>query len=116
MGQVTGRARIYLKGNLLTSKPGAKLTFGGVKRDTVLADTGVAGFTESTVAPEIECTVPHDANTSLQDYADFKDGSVMFETDTGKVFTVSGAWLAEPPTLTNGEVPLKFAGITCVES
>lgn len=114
--QVTGRVFVTVGGRRLTSMEGAKLNMGGVKRDTVLADTGVAGYRESTVAPEVECKMAHYAETNLQEIADTVDETVMFETDTGKVYTISEAWLMEPPTLEKGEVALKFAGKTCVES
>lgn len=115
--QLTGRAFIKLNGNLLRSKEGAKLNLGGVNRPPVTGDTGVHGYTERPVAPWIECTISHGADTNLQELADFRDGSVSFETDTGKSYVLREAWCENPPELTTGEgeVTLRFSGMSAEE-
>ena len=113
--QLTGRVFIALNGQRIRSKEGARLALGGPKRDAAISDAGVDGFTEAIVQPRIECKVNHDVNMSLKSFQDFRDGTVVFETDTGKVFTVTGAWCAEPPSLMKGEVDLVFEGVECLE-
>src|SRR4051812_11798118 len=93
--QVTGRIFISTNGQRLTSKEGTKLKFGGVKRNTVIANVGIAGFRDEVAAPGIECKVAHYGTTSLQKFRDFKDDTVTFETDTGKVFTLTEAWMED---------------------
>ncbi len=117
MSQITGRAFIKHNGKLLRSKAGAKLNLGGVQRNTVKGDTGVHGFSEETAEPSIECTISHGADTSLSELADITDASITFETDTGKVYILRNAWVESPPELTagEGEVPLRFVGISCEE-
>ncbi|HXG47686.1 MAG TPA: phage tail tube protein [Methylomirabilota bacterium] len=114
--QITGRVYVKVDGDLLRSKQGAKLMYGGVRREAVIGNQ-VDGFTEEAVAPEVECTISHAADTSLAKLAAIKDATLTFETDTGKTFVLRGAFLTDPPELTGGqgEVPLKFSAISCEE-
>lgn len=115
MAQVTGRVFITVKGRRLASKEGAKLKKGGVDRETVTADTGVVGFSEKTVAPGVECTIPHTADIKLKDFEDIKDATLSFDTDTGKSFVLNNAWNEKALELEKGEVKLSFAALSCVE-
>lgn len=115
--QVTGRVWIRVDGKTLRSKDGAKLKFGGLKRE---AQTGndVHGFTESMEAPEVECTLSHMADTSLQELKNITDATLQFETDTGKTLIVRHAWCTGELELTGGkgELSVKFNGLTCEEN
>ena len=113
--QVTGRVYVSVNGKRLKSKEGAKLSFGGVERESVTGDVGVIGYSEKTKAPEIECTIAHMGDTSLQELNDFVDGSVQFQTDTGKTYQLRNAWCAGGLELDKGEVKLKFGGMSCEE-
>lgn len=115
MAQVTGRVYITVKGRRLASKEGAKLKMGGVDRETVLADTGPVGFSEKTVAPGVECTIPHTADVKLQDFQDMTDVSISFDADTGRSFVLNNAWLTKALEMSKGEVALAFDALSCVE-
>lgn len=115
MATVTGRIFITVGGKRLASKEGAKLSLGGVERETVLADTGVVGFSEKTVAPSVECTVAHTADFSMKEMQEMKDVSISFDTDTGKSFVLSNAWCAKQIELEKGEVKLTFGALNCAE-
>lgn len=115
MAVVTGRVFITVNGKRLSSKEGAKLMFGGVERETVLADTGVVGYSEKTVAPGVECTIAHTADFNMQEMQDMKDVSMSFDTDSGKTFVLSNAWCAKQLELEKGEVKLTFAALSCTE-
>lgn len=115
MAQVTGRIFISIKGQRIRSKEGASLDIGGVKREAALSDAGVDGFTEAVAAPTVSCEVNHTADTSIDDFRNFKDGTLLFETDTGKVYTVSNAWCSNPPKLSKGSLTLEFSGTYCTE-
>ncbi|MGE0487315.1 MAG: phage tail tube protein [Gammaproteobacteria bacterium] len=118
MAQLTGRCSVKINGQLIRSKPGAKLNLGGVTREAVLGDNGVDGFVQKTAAPYIEGTFTHGRDTDLQALHDLEDGSVSFETDTGKGYILRNAWSANPPELTSGEgeVTFRFEGVTCEET
>ena len=113
--QVTGRVFIALNGGRIRSKEGSSLDIGGAKRDAAVSDAGVDGFSESIGVPRVECKISHTADTSLKALQDFKDGTLVFETDTGKVYTLTGAWCAQPPRMSKGEIDLVFEAVECLE-
>ncbi len=115
MAQVTGRVFITVKGRRLASKEGAKLRMGGVDRETVTADTGVVGFSEKVVAPGVECTIPHTADIRLKDFNEMSDVSISFDTDTGRSFSLTHAWVTKAVEMSKGEVALNFDALTCEE-
>ena len=114
MAQVTGRVFISLGGQRIRSKEGASLETGGVEREAVMSDAGVDGHTEKSVPPKLECKISHTANTKLADLHAYK-GTIVFETDTGRIFTLNDAWSAKPPKLEKGEVSLEFGAVECIE-
>jgi hypothetical protein len=115
MGQLTGRAFITVGGRRLASKEGAKLNIGALERTGVVLDTGVGGYTEKATVPYVECTIKHDANTDLAEYADMVDVGVFFDTDTGRSFVLNNAWRAGNIEMTDGDVSLRFEGMSCNE-
>lgn len=115
MGQLTGRAVIVAGGKRLASKEGAKLGYGNLERKAELGDQGVLGYKETPTVPYVECTVPHDANTSLQELADMVDVTVSFDTDSKRSFVLRNAWLAKSLELDKGDLALRFEGMSCEE-
>jgi hypothetical protein len=115
MTQVTGRVFISLNGQRIRSKEKAALEFGGVERTPEVSDSGVDGYSEKVVPPKVDCKINHTADTSVKDLADFKDGTLVFETDTGRPYTITGAFCSKPPKLEGGELTLEFMGVECLE-
>lgn len=115
MTQVTGRIFIALNGQSIRSKEGASLEVGGVDREAQTSDSGVDGYAEKVVPPKVECKVNHTADTSVTAFRDFKDGTLTFQTDTGRIFTLTGAWCATPPKMDKGEISLTFGARECIE-
>lgn len=115
MGQLTGRVTIRIDGQEIKSKDGAKLDIGGVKRNTEKGGGRIHGYTEEDMEPSVEFKIAHDKNISLKWLASLTSATVMFETDTGKQFTVRDAYTTEPPTLTGNDVDVKMAGKECDE-
>lgn len=114
--KLTGRVFITVKGQRLRSKDGATLkNFGGIEREGQTADTGVAGYIEKTVIPEIECSIQHAADVSLTDFLKITDETISFDTDTGRSFILTGAWCTGALELSKGEVKVKFQGMDCQE-
>lgn len=114
MGQVTGRVFISLNGDRIRSKEGASLEAGGLEREPAISDSGVDGHTEKYTAPKVVCKINHTAKTSLLDIHAFK-GTLTFETDTGRVFTLIEAWSGKPPKLAKGEADFEFGAVECLE-
>lgn len=114
MAVVTGRVFISLNGNRIRSKEGAKLETGGLEREAAMSDAGVDGPTSKFVAPRVTCKINHTANTSLKDLHAFT-GTLTFETDSGRTYTLIESFSAKPPTLEKGEVDLEYSGSECLE-
>jgi len=115
MAQVTGRVFITVAGKRLASKEGAKLMYGGVSRETVVADPGVVGFSEKTEAPGVECVIAHTSDVKLADYRAMTAATISFDTDTGASFVLNGAWCGNALELEKGEVKLTFGALDCKE-
>lgn len=115
MSQYTGRATVTINGRRLRSKEGAKLNVGGIERDPAMSDSGVDGYTEKFTNPQVDCSINHSRDISLKSIQDFKDGTLLFETDSGSVFTIKDAWCAKAPEMSKGEVSLVFQGTECIE-
>lgn len=115
MSQVTGKVFVTINGQRLRSKEGAKLMTGGIERDPASSDSGVDGFTEKYAVPQVDCTINHTRDVSLQQIQAFKNGTLTFETDTGAIWTLKDAWCAKPPEMTKGEVSLVFNAVECIE-
>lgn len=115
MSKLTGRAFITAAGKRLASKEGAEIDIGAVERKGELGDVGVLGYTEKPTIPYVECTLHHNADTSLQEYADMVDVTVSFDTDSGRSFVLRNAWRAGNIKMSKGEVKLRFEGMSCEE-
>lgn len=114
MAQVTGRIFISLAGQRIRSKEGASLDIGGVTNEEAISDSGVDGYTSKISAPKVECKINHTVNTKLKDLQSFQ-GTLIFETDSGRTYTLIDAWCSKPPKLEKGEVSLEFSGVECLE-
>ena len=120
MTQVAGKVFLNISGVggesvRLRSKEGASLELGGVEREAAISDSGVDGFTEKVTAPKVDCKISLTNDIKLKDLQAFKNGTLIFQTDTGRVYTLSGAWCAKPPKLEKGEVTLEFGAVECQE-
>lgn len=113
--QVAGKAFVTINGKRLRSKEGASLETGGIEREAAISDSGVDGFMEKNTAPKVDCKVSLTDDVRLADIQNFKDGTLIFETDTGRVYTLTNAWCAKPPKLEKGEVTLEFGAEECLE-
>lgn len=116
MAKVTGIVKVYINAQLQRSKEGASLKFGGHERAAVVGHS-VYGYAEKPVASEITFTLADMADTDLIAINDTVDATVRFETDTGKVFLITEAWVSEPVELAGGEgdVSVTMMGQPAVE-
>lgn len=116
--QVTGTVIIRLDGRSIRTKKGATLKTGGIKRTPQFADGKLIGFTEEPVAAEVDCTIIHTATTDVTAVNDISDGTLLFECDSGPVYTIRGAFVTEPCEIKDGEGESKvmFAGQPAVQT
>jgi len=113
---VSGVCYIKLGSNLVRSQEGAKLSMGGWEKTPKFANGKLVGFAWKPVASSIEATLVHTADTDIQELQEFQ-GTVTFETDTGKSFMIADAEVTNPMELTGGEgdLTLKLAGAPAVQ-
>lgn len=113
--QRTGQIYVRVGGNLLQSLPGATLKdFAGVKRTPVVG-TKVHGFIEETVVPTIECEVSHGADVSVDTLMKIVDATATFECDSGPVYVLANAWVAEASELKDGKLKVVINAKSCTE-
>lgn len=108
--QKFGRAFIKTDGSLLETMPGAKIDIGGVARKEVVGSHG-GGFAEEHKLATLDCEIMMGPETSLAAIGAIDDATVTFECDTGQIYVMRNAWVAETPAATEGEggkVPVKF--------
>lgn len=115
MGQNTGRAFITVAGKRLASKENAKLGTGSPDRTGEVGDTGVLGYTEKDTIPYVECTIKHNANTSMSEISAIVDATISFDTDTGRSYVLRNAWCAKSLELSGGDIALRFEAMSCEE-
>lgn len=109
-----GRATITVNGTRLRSKPGATLLLGGVARAAEPLDTGEVAYAESTVAPELSCNIPLTADTDVEALRNLIDATVVFESDTGKSWSIRDAFAVDAVTV-GADVALKISGQPATE-
>jgi len=113
MAQITGRATIRIGGAHYKTKAGATLTgISGLQRESVLTDQGVAGYKEQTVAPGLQCVIPHHAGISIKDIAGAVDVTITARTDSGVTFSMSPGWATDVNELNteSGDISCTFEG------
>lgn len=94
--------------------PGSTFDPGGQKRDAVISDAGVAGFTEEPMAPSVQFKLPNSADMSLDTLRNLTDVNVSVQDDNGKSWMMRGAWTAEPPKVSGGEIDMQMIGLEAV--
>ncbi len=108
--QVSGRATIKLDSDSLRTKPGSTLQIGGITREFDTTDQLQAYFRERGSVAVIKGTIIHASDTELVALRDWKNGTATFETDTGRVYTVANAAVANVGELSGGEVEVTIMG------
>lgn len=85
-----------------------------VKREAVMGSTGLAGYSEEAVAPSITCTFNVPADFPWKKLLNGTDLTVTAELVTGKVYTLSGAFVSGDVSYKPGDgtTELTFVGET----
>lgn len=114
MGVITSRATINAGGlGILETKPGATYHMGNVKREPVMGDNGVLGYTEKhETAPNIKCTLVDTAKTDKEALSKFVDETIVLETNNGQKITLTSAWVGNELEINteDGTLPVEFYG------
>lgn len=119
MTKLAGQATVKKNGEVLRILPGASLDQGGQGRKYHEGPDGVTGWTATEFkAPMVECTVQLAKGEKLSGL-NFEDATVVFETDAGQVFILTGAGTIDPPKFESGadsKIPLKIGAMSCKEA
>lgn len=92
MAKKTGVILIKVAGKTLQAMPGVTVNMGGMERTEVIANGDVAGFYETPKASMIQCTVPHDANTNIDEIRGWADVVIVIKPDAGPSYQINGAF------------------------
>lgn len=97
----------------LPTKEGATINFGNLKREAVLGDDGVLGYSETyDTAPSIKVTIVHAKDTDEDKLKNFVSENLTYQTNSGKTYTLMDAWTVDPLELTvkDGQLEVLFNG------
>ncbi len=113
--QLTGRTFITIRGQRQRSKEGSTLRPSTINRDGQTADTGPAGYVESSVVPGVDFVIQHSSDISIKEMLAMTDETLLFDTDSGKSFVLSNAWCTGAVELSKNEMSVKFQAMDCRE-
>lgn len=116
MAAVFGRAYITIAGRRYNTKEGASLTFGGVTREPVIGDGGVAGYQGKIEAPKVDCTIIHVPDVSLKTIQSVSDATISFDTDNGKSYIISNGFCGQALEVSKDGIKATFFGTNCEEA
>lgn len=101
----------------LPTKEGATVNLGGLTREAVVGDEGVAGFTETPAVPSIKATLIDTTALDKQKLKDIVDETIVLSTNNGQQFVLTGAFVVNPLELNvkDGSLEVEFQGTECVQ-
>lgn len=112
--KVAGTCYLKVDGDQLElkSEAGIEAPLFDKTRETVMGQSGVAGFKETDKMPFIKGTFIVNPNFPLEKLNDSSDMTVTAEFKTGKTYTLSGAYVVGDANYNSdtGEVELEFNG------
>lgn len=97
----------------LPTKEGGTISFGNIKREAVMGDDGVLGFSEVfDTAPFIKVTIVHAQTTDEDALQNVLNETITYTTNTGKSYTLINAWTGDPMELAvkDGQLEVTFYG------
>lgn len=97
------------------SMPDATVNFGGVQREAVVADTGVAGYSETPVAPTVAFSLPLKPGLSIQRIKNLVDVNVTVTFDTGQVWIMQKAFVSNAVEASGGMLSVAMSAIRAEE-
>ena len=101
----------------LPTKEGGTLHYGGLKREPVLGDSGVLGYSEIfESAPSLKLTIVHANATDEEAIRNFVGENLTLNLNSGKSYTLMNAWTSEPLELSikDGQLDVMFVGTELV--
>lgn len=115
--EFTGSTWVKVNGQLYYSDAEPEINPGGFTGESVPAD-GLpnVGTKRLPVAASGSFTLNHHAGFNLRDFADLRDFTIDYETDTGVLMRCAGCnWEGDPPSLRGGKVECSFVGSPAIQ-
>lgn len=110
MAKVFGRAFITAAGVRYNTKEGASLKYGGISREPVVGDGGLAGHQEKIEAAQIDCTIIATGDVSVETIQAISDATISFDGDHGKSYVMSNAFCGPVPEISRDGIKVMFHG------
>jgi hypothetical protein len=102
MAKKAGIILIKVGGKTLQAMAGVKAGLGGMTRTEVLANGAVIGFFETPVGSNIQCTLPYDANTNIEEIQGWTDVTIVIDPDSGGSLQVNHAFTKNALEIADG--------------
>jgi len=101
----------------LPTKEGGTVKLSKVSREPVVGDEGVIGHTETPVATGIKVTLVDTTALDKQKLADMVDETIVYSTNNGQQFVLTGAFVMNELELNvkDGTLEVEFGGTECVQ-
>ena len=112
MAQKTGIVLIKVSGKTLEAMLGVKVNMGGMERTPVIANGDVVGFFETPKESMVQCTLPHDANTDMEEIRGWKNVTIVVNPDAGDSYQINNAFQSNVIELSDqgGGFAVEFKG------
>ena len=84
---------IEVNGQMLNFGQGSTFQFGGVEREAITGDQTI-GYQEKPKPAEVKANILVESGLSIQEINGWNNVNVVFKLDTGQVYSMAGAWVA----------------------
>lgn len=112
-----GTIALSVGGEIQDAKGEFTYQLGTVKRDAIVGQDRVHGYTEKPQVPYIEGTITDRGNLDVKTLFSAKDITVTLGLANGKTISLTEAWFAGEGkgTTSEGELEVRWEGINCEE-
>jgi len=110
MSTIHGRAFITVAGRRYNSKEGATIKLGGLAREPVVGDAGLAGPQHKVESGQIDCTFIASKDVSLTDIQAIENANVTFDSDNGNSYVSSDVFNGPVPELSKDGIKATLYG------
>lgn len=110
VGRVGGIIQVSVNGEVQQAKGNWSYNLGLPKRDPVIGEDGIHGYTEKPQVAFIEGEITDRGDLDLQSLASLTDSTITIRLANGKMVSISGAWFAGEGTAQTqeGNVSVRF--------
>ena len=110
--RVVGQVKVRFDGSILETDGSSTMDIGGPVREAVAGDYQAGAFKEMTKESKCECTILYKSGMSLSAIRAIDNATVTLETDTGGVWIIRNAYVADAISFSgsDGKAKIVFQG------